>query len=86
MAEATQPDASMVSDNFALSGATTPAQSGTGAAITQMEAADVESEFNNLFTIEQQSQSLSMMTDPSANPESEAADTAQDAQCNAPTE
>ena len=60
---------SLVSDSFTLSGATTPAQDEPDNGIYQMEDADIESELNNLLTIDDQSPSPITVTEPSADPE-----------------
>ena len=68
-AEVTQSEDSLVIDNFTLSGAATPAQDEPDNAISQMEAADIESELNNLLTIDNRSPSPTMVTEPSLDPE-----------------
>ena len=50
------PDESMTDDNFTLSGAATPAQDEPDTGISQMEEADIESELNNLLTIDDSGQ------------------------------
>ena len=42
------PDESMIDDNFTLSGAATPAKDNPDTGVSQMYAADNESELNNL--------------------------------------
>ena len=61
-----------------LSGAGTPVENRLSTEITQMEAADIESELNDLLTIEQQSPATSITTNPSVNPEPRATDLSQD--------
>ena len=51
-AELLHPDDFIISDNFTLSGAAPPAQIGPGNKITQIEAADIQSELNNFRTID----------------------------------
>ena len=46
------PDESMIDDIFNLSGAATPTQDEPDTGISQMDAADIESELNNLLTID----------------------------------
>ena len=45
-------DEPMTDDNFTLSGGATPAQDEPERGISQMDAADIESELNNLLTID----------------------------------
>ena len=52
-----------------MSGAATPAQDDPDTGDSQMEAADIESELNNLLTIGDQRPSPSMMADPTVNHE-----------------
>ena len=52
LSTAIPPDESMTDDNFTLSGAATPAQDEPETGISQMEAADIESELNNFLTID----------------------------------
>ena len=63
------PDELMTDDNFIMSGEATPAQDEPDTGISQMVVADIESELNNLLTIDDQSPSPSIMTDPSVNTE-----------------
>ena len=78
IAEEAQPDDSVFSDKFTLSGAGTPVKDKLSTEITQMEAADIESEFNDLLTIEQQSPASSITPSPSVNPEPRATNLSQD--------
>ena len=61
------PDEAMTDDNFTLSGAVTPAQDEPDMGMTQMDAADIESELNNLLTIEDSSQYPPLVAEHSAN-------------------
>ena len=63
------PDEPITDDKFTLSGAATPAQDEPDTGISQMEAADIESELDNLLTIADPDQSLIMVADPVMNPE-----------------
>ena len=66
------PDESTTDDNFTLSGADTPAKDEPDTAISQMDAADIESELNNLLTIDDSGQYPPLVADHSANLESAA--------------
>ena len=68
-AEMIKPEDSLVSDYFTLSCAATPTQDEPDNGTSQLEAADIESELNNLLTIEDQSPSSITVTEPSADPE-----------------
>ena len=72
------PEESMTDDNFTLSGAATPAQDKPDTGISQMEAADIESELNNLLTIEDPNPSPTMLADPVTNLEPAATTSMQD--------
>ena len=61
------PDEPMTDDNFALSGAETPAQDEPDMGISQMDAADIESDLNILLTIDDSGQYPPLVTDHSAN-------------------
>ena len=50
------PDEAKTDDNFTLSGAATPAQDDPDMGMSQMDAAGIESELNNLLTIDDSSQ------------------------------
>ena len=63
------PDETMTDGNFIMSGAATNAQNKPYTGVSQMEAADVESELRNLLTIDDQIPSPSVTTDPSVNSE-----------------
>ena len=63
------PDELMTDDNFTMSGAATPAQDKPDTGISQMETADIETELNNLLTIDDQNPSPSMVADPTLTPE-----------------
>ena len=62
-------DEPMTDDNFILSDGAAPAQDEPEAGISQMDAADIESELNNLLTIDDSVQYPPLVADPSANPE-----------------
>ena len=57
----------MTDENFTLSGAVTPAQDEPDLGRSQMDAADKESELNNLLTIDDSSQYPLLVADHSAN-------------------
>ena len=59
----------MTDDNFILSDGATPAQDESEAGISQMDAADIESDLNNLLTIDDSVQYSPLVADRSANPE-----------------
>ena len=61
-------DEPMTDDNFILSDGGTPAQDEPEAGISQMDAADIESELDNLLTIDDSVQYPPLVADPSANP------------------
>ena len=61
------PDKSMIDDIFTLSGAAIPAQDELDRSISQMDAADIESELNNPLTIDDSGQYPPLVTDPSTN-------------------
>ena len=54
----------MTDDNFTLSDAATPVQDEPETGISHMDAADIESELNNLLTIDDASPAPSMVADP----------------------
>ena len=63
-------DEPMTDDNFTPSDGATPAQDEPQTGISQMHAADIESELNNLLTIDDSVQYPPLVVEPSANPES----------------
>ena len=80
------PEEPMTDDNSALSGATTPSQDEPDTGISQMEAADIESELNNLLTIDDPSPSPSMVANPVTNLEPAATSSVQDLPADQPEE
>ena len=62
-------DEPMTDDNFTLSDGTTPTQDEPETGISQLDAADIESELNNLLTIDDSTQYPPIVADPSANQE-----------------
>ena len=62
-------DERMTDDNFILSDGATPAQDEPEAGISQMDAADIEFELNNVLTIDESLQNPPLVADASANPE-----------------
>ena len=68
----------MTDDNFTRSGAATPAQDDPDTGISQMEAADIESELNNLLTIDDPNPSSIMVEHPVTNLEPVATTSMQD--------
>ena len=61
------PDEAMTDHNFTLSGAATPAQDEPDMGMSQMDAADIESELNTLLTINYSSRYPPLVAEPSAN-------------------
>ena len=61
------PDESTTNDTFTLSGAETPAQDEPDTGISQINAADIESELNNLLTIDDSGQYPPLVADHSGN-------------------
>ena len=61
------PDEAMSDNNFTLSGAATPAQDEPDKVMSQMDAADIESELNNLLTIDDSSQYPPLVAEHSTN-------------------
>ena len=59
----------MTDDNFTLSDAATPVQYEPETGISQMDAADIESELNKLLTIDDASPAPSMVADPASTQE-----------------
>ena len=80
------PDEPMAEDNFTLSGAATPAQDEPDTGISQMEAADIESELNNLLTVDDPNPSPIMVADPVTNLEPAATTSMQDLPTDQPEE
>ena len=72
----------MTDDNFFLSGAATPAQDQPDTGLSQMDAVDIESELNNLLTIDDSGQYPPLVADQSANPEPAAVTSIPDLQSN----
>ena len=68
----------MMDDNLTLSGAATPAQDPPDTGISEMDAADFDSELNNLLTIDDSGPYHSMVADPSTNLEPAATTPIQD--------
>ena len=62
-------DEPMTDGKFILSDGAIPAQDDPEAGISQMDAADIESELKNLLTIDDSIQYPPLVADPSANPE-----------------
>ena len=75
-------DEPMTDYNFTLSGGATPAQDEPETGISQMDAADIESELNNLLTIDDSVQYPPLVVDPSSNPEPAAISSIPDPQSN----
>ena len=61
------PDEAMTDDNLTLSGASTPAQDEPDMGMSQMDAADNESEQNNLITIDDSGQYPPLVAEHTAN-------------------
>ena len=61
------PDEAMTDDNFTLSGAAAPAQDEPDMVMSQMDAADIDSELNNLLTIDDSSQKPPLVAEHSTN-------------------
>ena len=80
------PDEPMTDDNFTLSGAATPAQDEPDTGISQMEAADIELELNNLLTIDDSDPSPIMVADPVMNSQPAATVSMQDLPTDQPDE
>ena len=59
----------MTDDNLMLSDAATPVRDESGTGISHIEAADIESELNNMLTINDENQSPSMVADPATTHE-----------------
>ena len=59
----------MTDDIFTLSDAAKPVQDEPETGISHMDAADIESELNNLLTIDEASPALSMVADPATTQE-----------------
>ena len=76
----------MTDDNFTLSGAATLAQDKPDTCISQMEAADIESELNNLLKIDDPNPSPIMVADPVTNLEPAATTSMQDLPADQPEE
>ena len=68
----------MTDDNFTLSSAATLVQDEADMFISQMEAADIESELNNLLTLDNPNPSIIMVADPVTNLEPAAITSMQD--------
>ena len=85
-ADMVQPEDSLVSNSFTLSGAATPAQNEPDNGISQMEAADIESELNNLLSIDNWTYSPITVIEPSPDPEPLATASNQDSGSNPPEE
>ena len=65
----------MTDDHFTLSDATTPAHDELDTSISQMDAADMETELNNLLTIDDPGPSSTMVADPATTNQEPAANT-----------
>ena len=76
----------MTDDNFTLSGAATPAQNDPDTCVSQIEAADIESELNNLLSIDDPNPSPIMVADPVTNLEPAATTSVQDLTADQPEE
>ena len=61
------PDEAMTDDKFTMSDAATPAQDEPNMAMSQMDAADIESELNNLLTIDDSGQCHPMVAEHSTS-------------------
>ena len=59
----------MTDDNFTLSDAASPVHDQPETVISHMDAADIESELNNLLTIDEASSAPSMIADPATTRE-----------------
>ena len=80
MAVEVPPDDSVTSDSLILSGGATPLRDEPSAEITQMEAATIESEHNDLPCMGQQSSPSSEMATPGLNSEPPAKETSENPQ------
>ena len=80
------PEEPRTDDNFTLPDATTHAQDEHDTGISQMEAAGIESDLNNLLTIDDPSPSPTMVADPVTNLEPAAATSVQDLPADQPDE
>ena len=74
------PDEPMTDDNFTLSDGATPTQDEPGTGISQMDAADIESELNNLLTIDDSIQYPPLVAESSINQESAVTSSVSDSQ------
>ena len=74
------PDEPMTDDNFTLSDGATPTQDEPGTGIFQMDAADIESELNNLLTIDDSIQYPPLVAESSINQESTMTSSVSDSQ------
>ena len=74
------PDEPMTDDNFTLSDGATPTQDEPETGISQMDAADIESELNNLLTIDDSIQYPPLVAESSINQESAMTSSVSDSQ------
>ena len=74
------PDEPMTDDNFTLSDGATPTQDEPKTGISQMDAADIESELNNLLTIDDSIQYPPLVAESSINQESAMTSSVSDSQ------
>ena len=73
-------DEPMTDDNFTLSDGTTPTQEEPETGISQMDAADIESELNNLLTIDDSMQYPPLVAESSTNQQSTVTSSVSDSQ------
>ena len=73
-------DEPMTDDNFTLSDGTTPTQDEPETGISQMDAADIESELNNLLTIDDSMQYPPLVAESSTNQQSTVTSSVSDSQ------
>ena len=73
-------DEQMTDDNFTLSDGATPVRDEPGTGISQMDAADIESDLNNLLTIDDSMQYPPLVAESSTNQESAITSSVSDSQ------
>ena len=73
-------DEAMTDDNFILSDSATPTQDEPETGISQMDAADIESELNSLLTIDESMQYPPLVAESSTNQQSTVTSSVSDSQ------